>query len=308
MAARDLLDELIASATPPLSFLSRAAPGQRARTRLPVDAWLAKLAVVQRETSGGADSDLAARVEELAAAVRGIASEDDARRVAAVEAALAALDRLRAVPGAGAQIVDPDARSAISRARGGPAPAAGARGERGPGAAREDAGEESGPVLDLAQLEARLRALSSAVSAVRGVGPARAAELEKFGIHSVEDLLYHLPFRYDDRRAMSKVAELVVGTSASAVVSIEGVAEPRVGRARRQVLSAIARDETGFLELVWYHQIRFFRSRITPGSRWIVHGRIEPGYDAARRIVHPELERAEEAEAVATGAPRLVPV
>ena len=308
MAARDLLDELIASATPPLSFLSRAAPEQRARTRLPVDAWLAKLAAVRREASGGAESDLEDRVEELAVAVRGIASEDDARRVASVEAALAALDRLRATPAGGVSIGEPDAPTAHDAARRDPAAAAGVRGERSRAAAHQDAAGEAGPVLDLAQLEARLRALSGAVSSVRGVGPARAAELEKFGIHSVEDLLYHLPFRYDDRRAMSKVAELVVGTSASAVVSIEGVAEPRVGRARRQVLSAIARDETGFLELVWYHQIRFFRSRIAPGSRWIVHGRIEPGYDAARRIVHPELERAEEAEAVGTGAPRLVPV
>src|SRR5262249_5379533 len=78
----------------------------------------------------------------------------------------------------------------------------------------------------------------------------------------------------------------------------------------RQVLSAIARDETGFLELVWYHQLRFFRSRLAPGSRWIVHGRIEPGYDAPRRIVHPELERAEEAEAEApaSASARLVPI
>jgi RecG-like helicase len=49
-----------------------------------------------------------------------------------------------------------------------------------------------------------LRVLQTPLRFLKGVGPKRAEELEKFGLKSVEDLLYHLPFRYDDRRKLRK--------------------------------------------------------------------------------------------------------
>jgi ATP-dependent DNA helicase RecG len=91
------------------------------------------------------------------------------------------------------------------------------------------------------------------------------------------------------------------------IVTAARADERPLPRGRRSVLSALARDESGTLELVWFNQLRYFRSRVKPGTRWIVHGRIETGYQGPLRIVHPEIEAAEEGDAGAR-APRIVSV
>ncbi len=50
-----------------------------------------------------------------------------------------------------------------------------------------------------------LRVLQTPLRFLKGIGPKRAEELDKFGLKSVEDLLYHLPFRYEDRRQIKKI-------------------------------------------------------------------------------------------------------
>ena len=54
---------------------------------------------------------------------------------------------------------------------------------------------------------------------VKGVGPRRAEKLETQGLTVVEDLLYHLPFRYEDRRAFASIAELAPGGGARTVLA-----------------------------------------------------------------------------------------
>jgi ATP-dependent DNA helicase RecG len=51
--------------------------------------------------------------------------------------------------------------------------------------------------------------LDDAIQFVKGVGPKRAEMLARSGIATVEDLLYHLPFRYEDRRVIVAVREAV---------------------------------------------------------------------------------------------------
>ena len=54
-------------------------------------------------------------------------------------------------------------------------------------------------------------ALARPVTALVGIGPKRAATLEKRGLAAVSDLLFRLPSRYDDRRHLVRIAELEVG-------------------------------------------------------------------------------------------------
>jgi ATP-dependent DNA helicase RecG len=135
-----------------------------------------------------------------------------------------------------------------------------------------------------------LRALSQPAQFVRGVGPRRAEQFRKFGIGSVEDLLYHLPFRYEDRRTVSKIRELRLGDVASVIGEITHLAERYVGRARRRILESVVRDDTGLLALTWYHQVTYFRSRYQVGQRCLVHGKVEGGLGGTKRMVHPEIE------------------
>jgi len=135
-----------------------------------------------------------------------------------------------------------------------------------------------------------LQGLAEPVQFVRGVGPRRAEQFRKVGIATVEDLLYHLPFRYDDRRTLSRVRDLRPGLVASVVGELVQLADRHVGRTQRRILEGVVRDETGYLALTWFHQVTYFRSRFHVGQRCLVHGKVEPGATGVLRMVHPEVE------------------
>ena len=54
-------------------------------------------------------------------------------------------------------------------------------------------------------------ALQLPLDTLKGIGPVRAAQLAGRGLATVEDLLYHLPFRYEDRRDVAAVSSAVPG-------------------------------------------------------------------------------------------------
>ena len=54
--------------------------------------------------------------------------------------------------------------------------------------------------------------LATPLETIRGVGPRVLEKLAKLGLHTVEDALYCLPFRYEDRRQLKKIAQLLPGT------------------------------------------------------------------------------------------------
>ncbi len=135
-----------------------------------------------------------------------------------------------------------------------------------------------------------LKVLGQSAQFARGVGPRLAERLKKFGIETVEDLLYHLPFRYEDRRTLSKIRDLRVGETASVMGDIAHLAERYVGRSQRRILEGVLRDETGLLALTWYHQVPYFRGRYQVGQRCLVHGKVEGGPTMQKRMVHPEID------------------
>jgi len=141
-----------------------------------------------------------------------------------------------------------------------------------------------------------LTALAQSAQFVRGVGPRRAEQFKKLGIGSVEDLLYHVPFRYEDRRMLSTVRDVRVGDVASIAGEITHLAERYVGRNQRRILEGVLRDETGLLALTWYHQVAYFRSRYQLGQRCLVHGKIEGSPGGQKRIVHPEIDLSDDLE------------
>lgn len=164
-----------------------------------------------------------------------------------------------------------------------------------------------------APIAPQLEALRMPVQYVKGVGPKRAEQLAKLGLATVDDLLFHLPFRYEDRREVRTIAGLRPGEEATLEAVMEAPAERWAGRGRRKILEVVARDETGALSLVWYHQLRYFHSRFRAGQRALLHGRVEPLRQAALahglaplRMVHPEVELLEGEEHAELG--RIVPV
>jgi ATP-dependent DNA helicase RecG len=149
--------------------------------------------------------------------------------------------------------------------------------------------------------------LSDPVQYVKGVGPKRAELLEKGGLATVEDLIYHLPFRYEDRRNVVALDQTSIGETVTLFGRISGAREIRMRGGRRTMLQATFSDESGWLTLVWFHQASYFKKRLDTETRWVVHGKIEASRRGGIQIVHPEIDEVGNDEAVADVA-RIVPV
>ena len=144
---------------------------------------------------------------------------------------------------------------------------------------------------------AALERLSLPVQFAKEVGPTRAPKLQKFGLDTVEDLLYHLPFRYEDRRRMRDIASVQIGEEAGIVGDLVRIEERTVGRTRRRILEGTLRDASGLLGLVWYNHVTTYRARYRSGQRCRVYGRIDRSPAGGKRIVHPDIELAPDSEA-----------
>ena len=141
-----------------------------------------------------------------------------------------------------------------------------------------------------ADLRAGLHALQTPLRYLKGIGPKRAVQLEGMGLKTVEDLLYHLPFRYEDRRQIKTVEAALVGRDETLVGQLVRLQKKYIPRRRGQILVGTLGDATGVLGLLWYRAPAYLVNRLTAGQTLLVHGRVEAGFGGERRIVHPEFE------------------
>ncbi|MCZ6548521.1 MAG: ATP-dependent DNA helicase RecG [Deltaproteobacteria bacterium] len=141
-----------------------------------------------------------------------------------------------------------------------------------------------------------LHALQTPVRYIKGVGPMRAALLEGLGLKTVDDLLYHLPFRYEDRRELKKIHQATIGREDSFVGKLVALDKRYVPRIRRQILIGTLTDGTGTLSLVWFHPKPYITKRLHTDQDLLVHGKVDWGRGTEKKIVHPEFEPVEPGE------------
>ncbi len=124
------------------------------------------------------------------------------------------------------------------------------------------------------------------VQTLKGVGPSIRAQLERLDIHTLEDLLLHLPMRYEDRTQIVPLAAVRPG---EAIQFAGRIASSGVQFGKRRSLTVTIEDETGFLVLRFYH----FNSRQQATFR---EGRYLRGYGEARfignrvEVAHPDYQ------------------
>ena len=127
------------------------------------------------------------------------------------------------------------------------------------------------------------------------------------GIHTVRDLLFHLPRRYDDLRELRKLGDLVWARDGEVVSARVRVADLRVEPTfRRRVQRTVAEleDDTGSISATWFGR-RFIERRLGPGDRVVVSGRLKR-FGRRLTLDNPEFQRDDESALLHAG--RIVPV
>ena len=126
--------------------------------------------------------------------------------------------------------------------------------------------------------------LANSLTSLKGIGPALAKKLEKLGLHRIEDLLFLLPLRYEDRTQLVRIGALVAGTRC--LVSGEILLAETAYRGRRNLLVRVS-DGSGQLTLRFFHFSRQQQAQFQSGAHVTCFGEVRRG-SAGFEMIHPE--------------------
>ena len=133
------------------------------------------------------------------------------------------------------------------------------------------------------------------VTALKGVGAALAEKLAKVGLETLQDVLFHLPLRYQDRTRIVPIGALRPGQDAV----VEGtVAGADVVMGRRRSLLVRLQDGSGTLSLRFYHFSQAQKEGLKRGTLVRCYGEVRPG-SSGLEIYHPEYRALSGGEPIA---------
>ena len=142
----------------------------------------------------------------------------------------------------------------------------------------------------------------------KGVGPKRALLLEKLGIRTIEDALWFLPWRYEDRSRIVSISQLVPGEKATIAGTIRHAGLRRTRRRNMTLFTMSVQDETGAVEVVFFNQA-YLDDVLKNGLRVVLSGpvmRHRRGVGVQMRTPHYEVVEEDEDQLLHVG--RIVPV
>ena len=126
--------------------------------------------------------------------------------------------------------------------------------------------------------------LSQSCIDLPGVGPTMAKKLAICGIHTIQDLLFHLPYRYQDRTRITPIRDL--RHQEWAVVSGQ-ICKTEIKFARRRILHCFIEDKTGMLRLRFFHFNQQQAKALQTGMSLRVFGEVRH-FDGSFDMIHPE--------------------
>ncbi len=146
--------------------------------------------------------------------------------------------------------------------------------------------------------------LGTPLQFLKGVGPRKAADLKRAGLITVEDLLYRLPFRYEDRSRMQPVASLRAGNKAAILGEIKSAHLATTRRRGFKIFHAVVGDTSGAIRCTWMNQA-FLQDILQPHLRVVIFGDVKLD-STGLHFMNPEYELVgEDLDAVHTA--RIVP-
>lgn len=116
--------------------------------------------------------------------------------------------------------------------------------------------------------------LSSPIQYLKGVGPVRARKFRKLGVETVEDLLWFMPRRYEDRSKLSNLSSLEPGETKAFLARVVSIEERKAKRRNLTISTALLTDGSSFVQAVWFNRPGL-KSVLEPGTKVAVYGKIE---------------------------------
>ncbi|MGM0526263.1 MAG: ATP-dependent DNA helicase RecG [Pseudomonadota bacterium] len=132
------------------------------------------------------------------------------------------------------------------------------------------------------------------LTTLKGVGDKVAKKLAKLGLKSVQDAIFHLPLRYEDRTRIALISELRPGQTSNLEVEVQN-ADIKYGRKRMLIVRA--KDSSGSITLRFFQFSAAQLKQFSAGTRLLVFGEIRYGMGGAE-LVHPEYSVLKMAEPV----------
>ena len=130
--------------------------------------------------------------------------------------------------------------------------------------------------------------LDTSVQFVKGIGPQIAKTLAEKRIATVEDLLFHLPFRYEDRLHPRSLAELVPGEMASVIAEVRGTALLRTRR--MPIFEMTVGQNLSVMKCMWFHG-SYLEGKFKAGQMVALYGKVEPSRSTRNfKMIQPQFE------------------
>lgn len=132
--------------------------------------------------------------------------------------------------------------------------------------------------------------LSLSCETLASVGPSVAAKLAKCGIHTVQDLLFHLPFRYQDRTRITPIQDL--RPSDWAVIAGR-VCKTEIKYGKRMMLYCYVEDKTGIIKLRFFHFNKHQIKSLNESAKIRAFGEVRE-FTNQLEMIHPEYQLLQE--------------
>jgi len=117
-------------------------------------------------------------------------------------------------------------------------------------------------------------ALSAPTTVLPGVGPKHAQTLARLGLHTLGDMLYNFPRRYDDYTQLKPIQRLNYGEEVTVIGTVDSINSHPIRGGRLQITEAVITDGTGFLKVTWFNQ-PWIGKRLLQGTQIVLSGKID---------------------------------
>ena len=162
---------------------------------------------------------------------------------------------------------------------------------------------EPKPVKTRQTPEGTPAALDAPVTVLDGVGPRSAERLARLDIHTLGDMLYHFPRRYDDYSQLKTINRLEYGDELTVIGTVQSTSIRKLHGGKTQLVEVIVSDGTAALRVTWFNQ-PWITKTLKEGTQIVLAGKVEQ-YLGRLVMTNPEWEPVDEQNLLTS---RILPV